>query len=177
MLEWERAEQELAKLIDEREALLIAHEVFAEVKEELYRATAPRFASALSAVTERVTMGRYQEVYLDREKSISTISPDSGYTVDLGALSSGTIDQITFALGLSLSGITIPGGERLPLLLDEPFRRYDDDRLNAVLDLLLEEAQERQILLFTCREQEAERVLERQHESVQLVELSETSMV
>lgn len=177
LLEWERSEEELGKLIVEREALLVAQDVFAEVKEELYRATAPRFAAALSAVTERVTAGRYQEVYLDREKSISTISPDSGYTVDLETLSAGTIDQITFALGLSMSGISIPGGERLPLLFDEPFRRYDDERLNAVLDLLLEEALERQILLFTCREQEAERILAHQDAQVTLVELSEKSMV
>ncbi|TCP57855.1 AAA domain-containing protein [Tumebacillus sp. BK434] len=158
LLEKERAEAALQSIAEEREALLIAQELWSEVKEELYQAIAPRFAGGLSEVTARITGGRYQEVYLDREEAITTISPDSGYTVELSSLSAGTMDQITFALGFALSGWMIPGGEQLPLLLDEPFRRYDDGRLDAVYDVLLEEADNRQIFLFTCREQEVERL-------------------
>lgn len=160
LLEKQRAEEEWRRLADERDALLLAQEVWAEVQEEMYRTVAPQFASGLAEVTERITQGRYRELYVDREEAISTVSPDSGYTVQLSSLSEGTIDQITFALGLAVSGWTIPGGERLPLLLDEPFRRYDDDRLQSVIELLLEEAEGRQIFLFTCREQEVERLVE-----------------
>ncbi|MGZ6525396.1 MAG: ATP-binding protein, partial [Tumebacillaceae bacterium] len=79
----------------------------------------------------------------------------------------------TFALSLALSGWAIPGGGELPLLLDEPFRRYDDDRLESVLDVLLEEASQRQIFLFTCREQEVERLLARPYGNCHVVELTQ----
>lgn len=172
LLEMERAEEALKSIAEEREALSIAQELWSEVKEELYQAIAPRFAGGLSDVTSRITGGRYQEVYLDREEAITTISPDSGYTVELSSLSSGTMDQITFALGFALSGWMIPGGEQLPLLLDEPFRRYDDGRLDAVYDVLLEEADNRQIFLFTCREQEVERLQQMGAGRTGLVDLS-----
>ncbi|ASS73956.1 hypothetical protein CIG75_02470 [Tumebacillus algifaecis] len=172
LLDMERADVELHRILEEREALLVAQELWGEVKEELYQAIAPRFAGSLSAVTSRITGGRYQDVYLDRDEAITTISPDSGYTVELSALSSGTMDQITFALGFALSGWMIPGGERLPLLLDEPFRRYDDGRLDAAYDVLLEEAEERQILLFTCRDQEVERLQEHSEGRTRLVDLN-----
>ena len=171
LLEKQLAELEWRRLTDERDALLLAQEVWAEVQEEMYRTVAPQFASGLAEVTERITQGRYRELYVDRDEAISTVSPDSGYTVQLSSLSEGTIDQITFALGLAVSGWTIPGGERLPLLLDEPFRRYDDDRLQSVIELLLEEAEGRQIFLFTCREQEVERLVELSHGKYGMINL------
>lgn len=172
LLEKETADADLQEIVAEREALLLAAEVWSEVRDEMYQTMAPKFSATLQSVAARVTQGRYGEVHLNATEAITTISPDSGYTVDLSSLSEGTIDQISFALGLALSGWSIPGGETLPLLLDEPFRRYDDDRLDAVLDVLLEEAKHRQIFLFTCREQEVERVLQAGDGDVRLVELS-----
>lgn len=173
LLELERANGEVAQIGEERAALLLAQEIWEEVKEELYQEIAPRFADSLSEVTERITAGRYRQVYLDREEAITTTSPDTGYTVELSSLSSGTMDQITFALGLSLSGWMIPGGEKLPLLLDEPFRRYDDGRLGEVCDVLLHGAASRQIFLFTCREQEVSRFSERGAGTARIVDLSQ----
>lgn len=173
LLEKELADAEYLELHDEREALLLAQELWGEVKEEMYQAVAPRFAASLTEVTEKVTEGRYRDVYLDRDEQITALSPDTGRTVDLTSLSQGTVDQITFALGLALSGWTIPGGEGLPLLLDEPFRRYDDDRLQAVAGVLLEEAEQRQVFLFTCREQEVELLRGLGGRRVRMVELSE----
>ncbi|PWK16163.1 ATP-binding protein [Tumebacillus permanentifrigoris] len=173
LLEKELADADLHLLTEEREALLLAAEVWGEVRDELYQAIAPKFAATLADVSSRVTQGRYGEVFLDGTDGITAVSPDSGYTVDLSALSEGTIDQISFAMGLALSGWSISGGERLPLLLDEPFRRYDDDRLDAVLGVLREEALQRQIFLFTCREQEVERVMQTGGEPVRLVELQD----
>ncbi|KEO84080.1 ATP-binding protein [Tumebacillus flagellatus] len=172
LMEKEQAEADLAHLEAQRSALLLAQEVWGEVREELYQTVAPQFASTLAGVAARITEGRYGDLTLDSADRVQAISPDSGHTVDLASLSEGTIDQISFAMGLALSGWSIPGGETLPLLLDEPFRRYDDERLDAVLTVLLEEARNRQIFLFTCREQEVERVLRAGGERVQLVELT-----
>jgi uncharacterized protein YhaN len=48
----------------------------------------------------------------------------------------------------SMSG----NGESIPLLLDDPFSSYDDQRLERALDLLARLSAQNQVLLFTCRE-------------------------
>ena len=42
--------------------------------------------------------------------------------------------------------------ESIPMLLDDPFSNYDDDRLARTMHLLARTAQNNQVLLFTCRE-------------------------
>jgi len=159
LLQLEAADAHLQMLQEERDALQLAASLWAEVGEEMYRQIAPQFHEQLAAVTARLTKGRYQHVRLDfGSAGITAQSPDTGHTVALDTLSAGTVDQIALALGLALAGLTLPGGDHLPLLLDEPFRRYDDERLEEALQLLLDESASRQILLFTCREQEAERL-------------------
>ena len=43
-------------------------------------------------------------------------------------------------------------GERIPMLLDDPFANYDDLRLARAMTLLNHIADDNQILLFTCRD-------------------------
>lgn len=42
----------------------------------------------------------------------------------------------------------------MPLVLDDALMSFDDDRLHAALDYLLQESRQRQILLFTCQKRE-----------------------
>ena len=42
----------------------------------------------------------------------------------------------------------------MPLILDDALLSFDDERLHAALDYLLEESKHRQILLFTCQKRE-----------------------
>ena len=43
-----------------------------------------------------------------------------------------------------------------PLILDDALVRFDDARLEAALTLLREEAEHRQVILFTCQSREKE---------------------
>ena len=45
------------------------------------------------------------------------------------------------------------------MILDDALVRFDDTRLKAALNILSDEAENRQILLFTCQERET-RLLE-----------------
>ena len=67
-------------------------------------------------------------------------------------MSTGTIDQIYLALRLALIQRLSESGESIPLLLDDPFASYDDDRLARTLRLLMRLADHFQIILFTCRD-------------------------
>ena len=42
--------------------------------------------------------------------------------------------------------------EPCPCLLDEPFAAYDQTRLEEAFEVLTLEAERRQLILFTCRE-------------------------
>ena len=59
-------------------------------------------------------------------------------------------------------------GERFPVILDDVFGMYDEDRLAAVLHWLHKE--QRQIIISTCNRREAE-LLDREHIPYCLIEL------
>ena len=65
--------------------------------------------------------------------------------------SDGTVDQLYLALRLAVA-------EELtrdtPLILDDALARFDDTRLAAALELLTREAEQRQVILFTCQNRE-----------------------
>jgi uncharacterized protein YhaN len=70
-------------------------------------------------------------------------------------VSAGTGDQIYFAVRLGMIDLLSPK-VKLPLILDDAFSRYDDDRLGKILKLLRQEAKSRQILIFSCQIREKE---------------------
>ena len=41
-------------------------------------------------------------------------------------------------------------------MLDDAFVRFDDTRLKAALEILKEEAEQKQVILFTCQSREKE---------------------
>jgi uncharacterized protein YhaN len=63
------------------------------------------------------------------------------------------------ALRLSLADLLAQTHGALPLVMDDPFAAYDDERTADALALLRSWAQEeKQVLLLTCRERETKGV-------------------
>jgi len=97
-----------------------------------------------------ITENRYGKVKLDAETlNISVFSPDKHDYVPINTLSRATIDQIYLAARLGLVKL-VSGNKKPPLLFDDPFVTFDDKRLEATMELLIEIAKEYQILFFTC---------------------------
>lgn len=65
-------------------------------------------------------------------------------------LSRGTRDQLYLSLRLALAQEITDGQEPVPLLLDDPLVNFDDERLASSLNMLLDLAPDRQVILFTC---------------------------
>ena len=63
-------------------------------------------------------------------------------------MSIGTIDQLYLSLRLG-AGSQI-SNEKLPIILDEAFAYYDDERLENILEFLDREYSDRQIIILTC---------------------------
>jgi uncharacterized protein YhaN len=66
------------------------------------------------------------------------------------ALSRGTRDQLYLSLRLALAQEITDGQEPVPLLMDDPLVNFDDERMASSLDMLVDLASERQVILFTC---------------------------
>ena len=65
--------------------------------------------------------------------------------------SEGTMDQLYLALRLAVAEELTP---ETPLVLDDALVRFDDVRHAAAMEILKEEAEQKQIILFTCQSRE-----------------------
>ena len=52
--------------------------------------------------------------------------------------------------------MVLPPENEVPILLDDALVNFDDERMAAALDYLLELSSQRQILLFTCQRREGD---------------------
>ena len=66
------------------------------------------------------------------------------------AMSCGTADQMYLALRLAMVRRLLP--QDAPLVLDDALVNFDDERARAAVELLTREAENRQVILFTCHE-------------------------
>ncbi|MBO5198015.1 MAG: AAA family ATPase [Lachnospiraceae bacterium] len=138
---------------EELAAIRLAISTIEDLSARIHDNFGGRFGQDVSEFVCRYTGGRHEKAYLD-EKLNMRISSGRDF-VPLESLSTGTIEQVYLALRLT-AGARLIGREDIPILLDDSFAYYDDERLKTVLaDLARGPAQ---VLLFTCQSRE-ERML------------------
>ncbi|MCP3975338.1 MAG: AAA family ATPase [bacterium] len=110
--------------------------------------------------------GLFRGLTLDRYIGLDTDTDDKGNPfllarnadnklLEISALSTGTRDQLYLALRLAALEQFMARRGPLPIILDDLFVHFDDERTKAGLGLLDQLADESQILLFTHHEQVA----------------------
>lgn len=149
-----RTELEIELMDKKKTAINIAKEVILKISEDIHNEFAPRINKDVSQLISMITDGKYTNVRIDENLGITVENPQSKEIVPLNNLSGGTIDQMYFALRFSL--INSIKEEKLPLILDDCFIQYDDNRLKNILKFLHEVSKDAQILLFTCQNREME---------------------
>lgn len=140
------------------EALDLAARSISGLAEELNSQLAPELNQMVSSLVQRITGGKYRDLLVGQDMTITVSNPGSQNQVDLGLLSGGTIDQFYFACRVAIADLVTGGG--LPLFLDDSFVQYDDQRLQHMLRLLVELGDSRQIILLTCQQRELEQLAE-----------------
>ncbi len=144
--------REMERLEAERNYLLAAAEAIRSLSREIRHEFAPTLSAGMKKTLGRITDGRYPSVMLSEEGELQIFAAD-GRILGIEQVSAGTQDQIYLALRLAIMDCLSPD-EKLPLILDDAFARYDEDRLAQILKVLAGEADERQILIFTCQKRE-----------------------
>ena len=109
-----------------------------------------------SEILSQLTGGRYEGVVLDRQFRLSAEPAGDGVYRDAQLLSAGALDQLYLAVRLAICQLVLPQEREVPMVLDDALANFDDARCAAALDYLTREAQNRQILLFTCHSREAD---------------------
>lgn len=112
-----------------------------------------------SEIFRQLTLEEYFGIDTDNDdKGLPVILARRGSTgsLDVTALSTGARDQLYLALRLAALEQYAIGTRSLPLLLDDLFVHFDDERTRAGLVVLGEMSSKMQILLFTHHERIAE---------------------
>ncbi len=129
----------------------------------------PKLIRKISVYLEKLTDRRYQQIMIDSNYQISLCNADSDKTVDVESLSAGTIDQLYFSVRVALIEM-LSKDQSAPMILDDCFTQYDEERLKNALALLSKISENRQILLFTCHKREKE-LLEEMNKEFQFIQL------
>jgi uncharacterized protein YhaN len=142
----------LELLENEHEATAYAMTLLEEIARDRHLRIAPQLAAKAGAMLAEITGGNYSDLEIGRDLSIRLAIPGTGAENPEKALSKGATDQVYLALRMALIQTLSETGESIPMLLDDPFANYDDDRLERSIGLLRELAAKNQILIFTCRD-------------------------
>ena len=155
--ELQGAEEEKEELMHLSRSYNIAKDCMMRAYEQMKENISPRFTQNLCDIISKVSDGRYKNVVLTDDEGLN-VEIQNGSYVPAYRLSTGTIDQMY--LSLRLSALNELSGESLPIILDEAFAYFDDERLANVLKYLKTNFESNQIILFTCSKREIE-LLER----------------
>lgn len=132
-------------------ALTIAQETLTQATAELQRRFAPRISRRAAELMSDMTEGRYNRLSICDDLSLRAGTWQEDTLQDALWRSDGTVDQLYLSLRLAVAEELLPNG---PLVLDDALVRFDDNRLKAAMKILRGEAQDRQVILFTCHSRE-----------------------
>ena len=143
----------LQKLNETYAALELAQQTAAQASAQLQRRFAPKLAKRTQELFGKLTGNRYDRLTLGEDLSLMVAAQQEDTLHSSLWRSDGTTDQLYLALRLAVAEELTPNA---PLVLDDALVRFDDTRLAAAMEILKEEAQDKQVILFTCQSRESQ---------------------
>ena len=139
-------EEEIRKL---EYSIKLATSKLDEAYEELKEEVTPKLENEIKESIKKSTNNKYQNVIYNENDGI-LVQNYLGDIVALDKLSIGTIDQAYLGFRMAIAKEVAD----LPIILDESFAFYDDERLDNILKELQKESKDRQIIILSCSERE-----------------------
>ena len=149
----EDAENEKENLVKLNSSFEIAKECLENAYEKVKENISPRFVQNLSNIIQKISNNKYTNVKMNDTDGL-TAEIETGEYLPVNRLSTGTIDQMY--LSLRLSALKEISDEKMPIILDEAFAYFDNERLKNILKYISEEYSKQQVLIFTCSNREKE---------------------
>ncbi len=145
--------EKIVNLKNLEKSMNLAKEILRRAYEKMKNTVTPKFTENLSKNIMEITDGKYNNVMLKDDNGIIVELEDGNY-VEANRLSIGTIDQLYLSLRLSM--VEDLSKEKMPIILDEAFAYYDTQRLENILNYMINKYNDRQIIILTCTEREKE---------------------
>src|SRR2546422_10024793 len=151
------AREQLQDLEAEAHAYDLAIDTLEAAAKSVRRAVIPRLKSQLQGQLAPITNGRYRDVRIGEDLTLTVKPQDQRAYKDVDNLSLGTRSLIYLLERVALARIIGGNAEPPPLLLDEALVHADRRRMRAALDELGRLGQDHQIILFSKDESLADR--------------------
>ncbi len=154
-----QVQQELKNFIsrheDRKNKVLRVIEILDEIKQQEKQKVGELFGddSQISRHFSLITDGRYSQVFFDQDENRIKVETADNKIFNAEQLSSGTYDQLYFAIRLGL-GQKLLNEQSGFFIMDDPFLKADENRLQQQLDMLFDLAENGwQIIYFSAKKE------------------------
>lgn len=130
-------------------AIECLEEAYKEMKEQIN----PNLNKRLCEMVRKISNGKYENIIFDDNNGLC-VELNNGQYIPAEMLSIGTIDEMYLALRISV--LKEISNENIPIILDEAFAYFDNERLKNLLEFISNEYKNNQIIIFTCSTREVE---------------------
>lgn len=165
----QQKQEQLERLQGEYDAIAMAMDALENANLTLQNRFSPALGARASEIFAAITGGKYHRVLLGRDFSLAAEAAGDAAQRSAQLLSQGATDQLYLSVRLAICDMVLPRDKAAPLIMDDALVTFDEGRLHAALDFLLQESGRRQILLFTCQRREQDYLAGR--ENVNLISL------
>ena len=141
------------RIHDEIVAIDLAQETMADLSSSIRDSFGLYLNKEASQYITGITGGIYDSMSID--ENLNVFLNTKTKLVPLENVSSGTMDQVYLALRLAAAKLLQGSGSGFPLIFDDSFVLYDEDRLRTALKWL-KKAYPGQIIILTCHQREAQ---------------------
>ena len=141
------------RLQEELDAIDLAQDTMTSLSTSIRDSFGLYLNKTASDLISGITGGIYTSMSIDQNLDISMNTPTR--LVPIEQVSSGAMDQIYLAVRLAAAKLVQSGPDTMPLIFDDSFVLYDDERLKTALKWLVK-AFDSQIIIFTCHKREAQ---------------------
>ena len=141
------------RIREEIAAIDLAQETMTELSSSIHDSFGLYLNKEASRLVSGITGGIYDSMSID--ENLNVFLNTKRKLVPIDQVSSGTMDQIYLALRLAAARLLQGDGELFPLIFDDSFTQYDDERLRTALKWMAE-SYGGQMIIFTCHKREAQ---------------------
>lgn len=149
--EFATIQEQLKEIEQKNYEINLAKDFLEKAYEKMKKNITPKFTFNLSENIKNITNGKYTNVNVNDENGL-IVEIQNGEYIPAERLSIGTIDQLYLSLRISM--IEEISKEKMPIILDEAFAYFDDERLENILKYLTQKYKQHQLIIFTCTNRE-----------------------
>ncbi|MCH8156448.1 MAG: AAA family ATPase [Nitrospinae bacterium] len=134
----------------------IAITMLNRAREKYEKERQPAVIKAAEGMFAKITRGEYTRIFKPVDSNDIRIDDGSGRSKGVLEMSRGTREQLYLVMRFGLIEEYESRSEPLPVVMDDVFVNFDDDRNDRVIHLLQRFAKPRQVIVLTCHKRTLE---------------------